>query len=293
MFTKIFGQWLQERSVKQDKIYFDNDQYAQGRNFADTADLNLAKVNANDELEFGILPVYAGLVDGASPNTALTTKAYVLNVLAGIRDPKDAVRVASVGDVDIVVAPASIDSVTLNLGDRILLKNQADPIQNGIYVFDVAGNPLVRSSDADSNAEVTQGMSCMVAEGLVNAHRQYMLTTASPDLGVTALTFVRIPNPADLVIEQQEVLTLDDTDLDTNGYKDLSVAAIHSSIEFHPKGGPIQEKGVDYTVSDVGGVTRLDFGLSGASGSLGEKLKEIKDIYGSVKIIVHYERLAG
>lgn len=296
MYTEQFGEWLAAKSVRESKVFLNNNAYLQGRDNPDTADLNLFRVNASDYLEFGILPVYNGTIDGATPNQALVTKEYVLNVLAGLRDPKDAVRVASTGNLDLALVPATIDGVTMAAGDRFLAKNQTDASENGIYVYPAggAGNAAARAEDADEDAEVTQGMSCLVAEGTVNARRQYMLSTADPiTVDTTSLSFVRVPNPADLVIQQHEVLDLNATDLDTNGYKDLSVTALHPSIHFVPKGGPKQEQSVDYTVADNGGVTRLTFGLSGTAGSLGEKLKQILDTHGASKLIVHYERLAN
>ena len=296
MLTDFFGEWLKDKSVRETKLFLTNDGFILGRNNADTADLNVAKINTSDELEFGILPVYAGTIDALTPNTALVTKEYVLNVLAGQRDPKDAVRVASTGNIDLSSVPASIDGVAMAAGERFLAKDQTDPIENGWYDYPAggAGNAAVRSTDADEDSEVTQGSSSLVAEGLVNAHRQYMVSSPDPlVVGTDALAFVRIPNPADLVIQLTEVLDLDATDLDTNGYKDLAVAALHPSIEFNPKGGVLQEAGVDYTIADNLGVTRLTFGTSGTAGSLGEKLKLILTNYGSSKVIVHYERLAN
>lgn len=293
MTTKSFGQWLQEQSIYQNKLYHQNNQFNVGRNNADTADVDMFRVDTDDNIEAGTLLVFKGVLDALTPNTALVTKEYVLNVLAGLRDPKDAARAATIGNIDVSSAPASVDGVALVAGDRILVKNQTNPVENGIYDFVAAGSALVRSSDADEDAEVSQGMSLIISEGTVNNRRQYLLTNGDPIVvGTDALTFARIPNPSDLVIQETEVLDLNATDLDTNGYKDLAVQALAPSIEFNPKGGPLQEAGVDYTISVVSGVSRLDFGLSGTPGTLGEKLKEIFDAYGSCKVIVHYERLA-
>jgi len=295
MNTKTYGEWLQEQSVKQNKIFHINNLFNYGGNAAGDADVPMFRIDGNDNVEAGTLMVYQGVIDALTTNKALVTKEYVLNVLAGLRDPKESVRVASVGNVDIASVPATIDGVALGDGDRFLLKDQTDPIENGIYVYPAAGagNPATRATDADSDDEVTQGLSTIVSEGNVNARRQYLLTTGDPiTVGVTALTFVRIPNPSDLVIQENETISLDANDLDVNGYKDLSVQALAASIEFHPKGGPLQENGVDYTVSTVGNVSRLTVGLSGTAGSLGEKLKEILTEYGVSEVIVHYERLA-
>jgi hypothetical protein len=294
MKTELYGQFLRNRSVRQNKVYFNNNEWMQGRNEQDTADLNLIRINEDDYLELGILPIYDDVIDAATPNNALVNKAYVLGVLAGLRDPKDAVRAASIGNIDLASMPANVDGVTLDVGDRFLAKNQTDAIENGIYVYDGAGQPAVRSEDADEDAEVNQGMSALVAEGSVNARRQYMLSTPDPIVvDTTALTFVRIPNPSDLVIEQEEIIELTDNDLDDNGYVDLTVNALQPSIEVTPIGGVLQEKDEAYTLSVESGVTRITFGTSATSGSLGELLKEIKDLYGTIKLSVIYERLAN
>jgi hypothetical protein len=292
--TELFGEFLKNRSVKQNKVYFVNNQYVQGRNNADSADLNMFKINEDDQLAFDLLPIYDAVIGESTPNAALVNKAYVLNVLAGLRDPKDAVRAASIGNLDLASMPAQVDGVTLSVDDRFLAKNQTDAKENGIYLFKGIGAAAVRSSDADQNSEVKQGMSALVAEGTVNAHRQYMLATANPiDLGVSELSFVRIPNPSDLVIEMEEIITLDANDLDTNGYIDLANLALQPSVKVTPIGGILQEKGSAYTMSVESGVTRITFGTSGTAGSLGELLKQVQQAHGSVKLSVIYEKLAN
>ena len=53
-------------------------------------------------------------------------------------------------------APAAVDGITLADGDRVLVKNQADAKQNGIYkVVDAANGVWDRATDFDPNAEVT------------------------------------------------------------------------------------------------------------------------------------------
>jgi hypothetical protein len=292
--TELFGEFLKNKSVRQNKIYFSNNQFVQGRNSEGTADLNMFKINGNNELEFSLLPIYSGVMEDSTPNSALVTKEYVLNILAGLRDPKDAVRAASVGNLDLANMPAQIDGITLSFGDRFLAKNQTDAKENGIYLFQGAGSAAFRSADANANDEVKQGMSMLVAEGTVNAHRQYMLATVNPiELGTSELVFVRIPNPSDLVIEMEEIITLDANDLDTNGYVDLANLALEPSVKVTPIGGILQEKGEAYTMSVEGGVTRITFGTSGTVGSLGELLKQVQQAHGSVKLSVIYEKLAN
>lgn len=96
----------------------------------------------------------------------------------------------------------SVDGTTLTSSDngiRILVKNEtsANAPYNGIYtVTDSgdAGSPFVltRSTDADSNAEVTPGMFTFVEQGTAWADSGWVLTTdGTINLGSTNLSFVQ------------------------------------------------------------------------------------------------------
>lgn len=102
---------------------------------------------------------------------------------------KEPVRTATSSPISLSSAPASISSVTLNLNDRILVKDQADATQNGIYLFKGAGNPLVRAADANTSRELVPGLVVSVTEG-DNGERTYQLITDAPIvLGTTDLDF--------------------------------------------------------------------------------------------------------
>lgn len=108
-------------------------------------------------------------------------------------DRKESVRVATTANIDLASAPASIDSVTLSSGDRVLVKDQTTASQNGIYVFNGAGSAMTRATDADTNDKVTAGMFTLVAEGGINPDTLWVLTTNDPiTLGTTALSFSQL-----------------------------------------------------------------------------------------------------
>jgi len=121
----------------------------------------------------------------------LVNKDYVDALVTGL-DFKESVRVASNGaDVDISTAPASIDGVTLATSDRILLKDQTNGEENGIYIFNGTGNSLTRSEDANTNTEVTAGMFMFVEEGTW-ADTGWVLSTNNPIvLDTTILDFTQ------------------------------------------------------------------------------------------------------
>jgi hypothetical protein len=115
-----------------------------------------------------------------NPNDA-ARKADVDAAASGL-DVKESVRVASTANVAIATdleAGDTIDGVTLVAGDRVLLKDQTTASQNGIYVA-VASGAASRSTDADTDAEVTAGMFMFVEEGTANADKGFVLVSDNP-----------------------------------------------------------------------------------------------------------------
>lgn len=100
-----------------------------------------------------------------------------------------AVRVASTADVTIASAPSSIDGVTLASNDRILLKNQSAPAENGLYAFNGAGSALTRTTDGDTWDELV-AVVAVASEGSTNADKGFLCTSdAGGTLGSTSVTF--------------------------------------------------------------------------------------------------------
>jgi len=97
-------------------------------------------------------------------------------------------------------ALAAIDGVTLAAGDRILVKNQASGLQNGIYVVTSIGSAsvpwmLTRATDLDqsSASEVLYGVSTTVTAGSTNAARKYYMsnTTTPFVMGTTSMDWTQ------------------------------------------------------------------------------------------------------
>src|SRR6056300_1058383 len=96
--SQIDGKWIKDNTVQDNHVRLRNDQTLRGRNNADSADVNILKVRTDDLVEFMTQPQFNG-----TPNldVDLVNRGYVLDVLAGLRDPKDAVKVASTAHIDL------------------------------------------------------------------------------------------------------------------------------------------------------------------------------------------------
>lgn len=118
--------------------------------------------------------------------TDAANKNYVDGVSAGL-DPKESVRVATTASVGgsyattpsngrFTGAATTIDGVTLSVNDRVLIKDQVDQKQNGIYTYTASGE-FTRSNDMDGSpaSEVSGGNFVFVAEGATNSASGYVL----------------------------------------------------------------------------------------------------------------------
>jgi hypothetical protein len=142
-------------------------------------------------------------VAAPSVGTDAVNRNYVDSAIAGLNslfDSKPSVRVASTATVTVAnPGTAVFDGVTLVANDRLLLKNQTAPQENGIYVFNGSGVALTRVTDMDAWGEVP-GAFVAVEEGSANADTIWLCTSnAGGTLGTTAITWQQIPTTAGLL----------------------------------------------------------------------------------------------
>jgi hypothetical protein len=104
---------------------------------------------------------------------------------------KQAVRGATTAAITLATgleAGDTIDGLTLVEGDRILVKDQADATENGIYAVEASGAPT-RTLDADTGTELL-GSYVTILAGTVNAGKLFRNTnTTAPTLGTDDVTF--------------------------------------------------------------------------------------------------------
>lgn len=106
-------------------------------------------------------------------DTDAANKRYVDAARAGL-DPKASVRLATTADI-LLQNNQTIDGVTTNNGDRILVKDQTNLTQNGIFVVNSTGAWL-RATDANSSSNLTPGAFVFVEEGTLNRNSGWVLS---------------------------------------------------------------------------------------------------------------------
>lgn len=115
------------------------------------------------------------------------TKRYVDSVAAGLKW-KQPVRVATTTNITLS-GLQTIDGVSLQVGDRVLVKDQTNPAQNGIYI--VQSGSWIRASDADTWDELVSS-AVFVMQGTANADKGFVCTSdPGGTLGTTAVTWVQ------------------------------------------------------------------------------------------------------
>jgi hypothetical protein len=164
-----------------------------------TAARTLAKLtNSIDQLAAAAAAVSLGgfqINNLATPAVATdaATKGYVDTVALGLDVHGSVVAATTVaGTLATSFANGSvIDGVTLATGNRILIKNQATPSQNGIYVVNASGAPTL-ASDWNSSTNALPGAFLFVEEGTVNAASNWVMTTQGTITpGTTSITWAQ------------------------------------------------------------------------------------------------------
>ena len=124
--------------------------------------------------------------------THAVNKDYVDAVVSGITS-KVAVVAASTTSIllSTAIAGTTLDGVTLASGNRILLKNQTNAIENGIYVVQTLLSP-VRASDFAVGMDIS-GTFVFVEGGAVNASSGWITTNTSGNdiVGTHPVTWVQ------------------------------------------------------------------------------------------------------
>lgn len=148
----------------------------------------LARLASNESIT-GDWDFTSGTIVVPTPtlDTQATPKSYVDGLVQGL-DPKDSVVAATVGNITLS-GTQTIDGVSVLATERVLVKDQTAPDENGIYVC--AAGAWARSDDTDTWAELVSAF-VFVEEGTVNADTGWTCTVdAGGTLETTDVTWAQ------------------------------------------------------------------------------------------------------
>ena len=173
---------------------------------------DIATSAANRNITFtphgtGTVTVPSGYKDRAGfAADSLATKEYVDSASSGL-DVKDSCRVATTAnlsatydqsngrlDNNATQAALTIDGISLLVNDRVVVKDQTEARQNGIYFVEIVGDGssnwrLTRALDSNLGTDLTGGTFTFVEEGTANSDNGYVFThNGTPTLNDNTLS---------------------------------------------------------------------------------------------------------
>lgn len=214
------------------------------------------------------LPIAGGTLTGnltlfGDPTTNLmaATKQYVDSVASGLNVQPSCVVATTValtvtylnGASGVgasltnagVQAALSIDGVSLSVGQRVLVKNQASTFQNGIYTVTNIGSGatnwiMTRATDYDTAAEITPGDFVLILSGSLNAQTQWVQTATVVTVGTDAITWDQFGADINTLIVniQNEAYTY----VTDTGAADAYVATLSPAVTAYVAGLRVQIK---------------------------------------------------
>ena len=206
-----------------------------------TADRTITFPDANGTVAFAenVLALSGGTMTGAiamgtSKITGLgsptadadaATKAYVDAATSGL-NVHGAVQAATTGNITLASALENgdtLDGVTLATGNRVLVKNQTDKTENGVYVVKASGAPD-RADDYNTAGEVDAGDFIFVEAGTVNGKTGYVQTNVITTVGSDNIEFTQFSGAGTYSAGTGLTLTGTAFSIDTGTTVDLSTA---------------------------------------------------------------------
>ena len=168
-------------------------------NVDNTTDANKPVSTATQTALDGKLSLSGGVMTGAitlsaDPTSDLhaATKQYVDASTAGL-NVHASVKAATTSHINLanqVEAGDILDGVTLANGNRILVKNQNAPEDNGVYIVANNGAPT-RATDYNTVGEVDAGDFIFVESGTANAKTGWIQTNTITTLGTDPIAFTQ------------------------------------------------------------------------------------------------------
>lgn len=148
------------------------------------------------------------------------------------------VRSATTGSINLsnaLIDGVLVGGVTVATGDRVLVKHQSNPAQNGIYIVASSG-AATRATDADSAGEFSDGKAVLVTEGTLSGTYWAAQVPTSLTLGSSSIEFAQTLSPGVIdgvdIVDGANVLLLNQNDPAENG---LYVISSITGAARHPQ----------------------------------------------------------
>jgi len=156
--------------------------------YGQTPDFNGLTSDGNIVLSGGA--ELSGLPSTPTGDTYAASKAYVDSVATGL-DVHASVKVRAQGNINLAAPGATIDGITMSVGDRFLADQQSTTTQDGIYEFQGAAVAATRTDDAQTG-DGFAGVFLFVEEG-TDADKGYVCTNnaGSDVVGTDDLVFTQ------------------------------------------------------------------------------------------------------
>jgi hypothetical protein len=148
----------------------------------------------------GIATLSGGTLTGLNPpilNSDAVNKKYVDDAINGLKWKQPA-RVATTTNITLT-GLIIIDGINLNNGDRVLVKNQINPIQNGLY--NASSSYWSRTSDMSIGSSASSSV-VWIEEGLTQAETGFICTNdiGSDIVGINPLSWLQFTGSGSTII---------------------------------------------------------------------------------------------
>lgn len=167
-----------------------------------TLDLHAATKQYTDGVGNTKLSLSGGTLTGAlilradpTTNLGAATKQYVDSVASGL-EILGSSRVATTENITLA-GLQTIDGIAVVANDRVLVKNQTNQTQNGVYV--ASSGSWARAADFNSTANMHPGAYTLILEGTTQGGASYAVTTKGVITpGTTNIVWTQFTSIADI-----------------------------------------------------------------------------------------------
>lgn len=278
--SQIQKKFIKDAAVDGVKLLFLNEQAMKARNAADSADVSLMKLDSSDVLKLLKLPRVDSALAAPSDAKDLATKEYIDGEITdNVTNQLGAVNGIATLDANGKLSSGQVPSIAIT--DVFVVANiAARDALTGIEEGDVAkvtdagaGLPKTYIYDGSSWIEIESGSDVDTVNGQVGTvvlesddinlpvavraatEVQAALVQLDTDLGAAESAITALEGASVEFVQEKFVLGAGDI---TNGYVTLANLAISASVNPFVDRLAIHATD-DYTLSTVGGVTRITF----------------------------------